>query len=154
MPTETSTPPSPIVETHLDPVSPSSAHAPSSNRLILLLALVLAAGTFALYAPALSNGFVNYDDSDYVTQNSHVLQGLTWPNIVWAFGTDHPAANWHPLTWISHMVDYELYGLSDDVNPNTVEVLISRLRKRLDEIGADCSIHTLRGIGYLLRERP
>ena len=45
-----------------------------------------------------------------------------------------------------------LYGLSDDVNPNTVEVLISRLRKRLDEIGADCSIHTLRGIGYLLRE--
>jgi DNA-binding response OmpR family regulator len=45
-----------------------------------------------------------------------------------------------------------LYGLSGDVNPNTVEVLISRLRKRLDEIGADCSIHTLRGIGYLLRE--
>jgi DNA-binding response OmpR family regulator len=45
-----------------------------------------------------------------------------------------------------------LYGLSDDVNPNTVEVLISRLRKRLDEIGADCAIHTLRGIGYLLRE--
>jgi DNA-binding response OmpR family regulator len=46
-----------------------------------------------------------------------------------------------------------LYGVSDDVNPNTIEVLISRLRKRLDEIGADCSIHTLRGIGYLLRER-
>jgi DNA-binding response OmpR family regulator len=45
-----------------------------------------------------------------------------------------------------------LYGFSDDVNPNTVEVLISRLRKRLDEIGAECSIHTLRGIGYLLRE--
>src|SRR6267142_863325 len=45
-----------------------------------------------------------------------------------------------------------LYGLSDDVTPNTVEVLISRLRKRLDDINADCSIHTLRGIGYLLRE--
>jgi DNA-binding response OmpR family regulator len=45
-----------------------------------------------------------------------------------------------------------LYGLSDDVNPNTVEVLISRLRKRLEDIGADRSIHTLRGIGYLLRE--
>jgi DNA-binding response OmpR family regulator len=45
-----------------------------------------------------------------------------------------------------------LYGLSGDVNPNTVEVLISRLRKRLDDIGADRSIHTLRGIGYLLRE--
>jgi DNA-binding response OmpR family regulator len=45
-----------------------------------------------------------------------------------------------------------LYGLADDVNPNTVEVLISRLRRRLEEIGARCSIHTLRGIGYLLRE--
>src|SRR5262249_53480839 len=45
-----------------------------------------------------------------------------------------------------------LYGLSEEVSPNTVEVLISRLRKRLEEIGANCSIHTLRGIGYLLRE--
>jgi DNA-binding response OmpR family regulator len=45
-----------------------------------------------------------------------------------------------------------LYASSDDVNPNTVEALISRLRKRLDEIGADYSIHTLRGIGYLFRE--
>ncbi len=45
-----------------------------------------------------------------------------------------------------------LYGLNDTVTPNTVEVLISRLRKQLDEIGADCSIHTLRGIGYLLKE--
>jgi DNA-binding response OmpR family regulator len=44
------------------------------------------------------------------------------------------------------------YASNDDVNPNTVEALISRLRKRLDEIGADYSIHTLRGIGYLLRE--
>src|SRR5262245_19698689 len=49
-------------------------------------------------------------------------------------------------------LEHALYGLSDDVNPNTVEVLISRLRKRLEEIGANCSIHTLRGIGYLLRE--
>ena len=49
-------------------------------------------------------------------------------------------------------LDDALYGLSEDVNPNTVEVLISRLRKRLDDVGADCSIHTLRGIGYLLRE--
>jgi tetratricopeptide (TPR) repeat protein len=111
MPTVTSAPPSPIVETHLDPVSPPAAHPQSSNRLILLLAFLLAGGTFALYAPAMSNGFVNYDDSDYVTQNSHVLQALTWPNIVWAFGTDNPAANWHPLTWISHMLDVQWYGL-------------------------------------------
>jgi protein O-mannosyl-transferase len=111
MPTETSAPPSPIVESRRDPVSAPAAHPRSSSRLILLLAFLLAAGTFALYAPAMSNGFVNYDDSDYVTQNSHVLQGLTWPNIVWAFGTDNPAANWHPLTWISHMLDVQWYGL-------------------------------------------
>lgn len=45
-----------------------------------------------------------------------------------------------------------LYGLSNDVNPNAVEAVVSRLRKRLDGVGADCEIHTLRGIGYLLKE--
>jgi len=49
-------------------------------------------------------------------------------------------------------IEDSLYGLVEDVNPNTVEALISRLRKRLEEIGARCSIHTLYGIGYLLRE--
>jgi len=84
---------------------------PESSRLIVLIALLLAAGTFALYAPAISNGFVNFDDSDYVTHNPHVLQGPTWANIVWAFGPDNPAANWHPVTWISHMLDVQWYGL-------------------------------------------
>jgi len=111
MPTETSAPPSPIAETLLDPVSSAASHTLSSKRLILLLSFLLAAGTFALYAPAISNGFVNYDDPDYVTQNRHVLQGLTRPGIVWAFGTDNAAANWHPLTWISHMLDVQWYGL-------------------------------------------
>ncbi len=82
------------------------------RRLVFLMAVLLAIGTGALYAPALRNGFVNYDDPDYVTRNSHVLQGLTWPNIVWAFGTNNPAANWHPLTWISHMLDVQWYGTS------------------------------------------
>lgn len=77
----------------------------------MLLAIVLAVGTAALYAPALKNGFVNFDDPDYVTRNSHVLQGVSWANILWAFGTDNPAANWHPLTWISHMLDVQWYGL-------------------------------------------
>jgi Flp pilus assembly protein TadD len=76
----------------------------------VLLAILLAAGTFTLYTPALSNGFVNFDDPDYVTRNTHVLQGISWQNVVWAFGTDNPAANWHPLTWISHMLDVQWYG--------------------------------------------
>ena len=46
-----------------------------------------------------------------------------------------------------------LYGLSKNVTPNSIEVLISRLRRRLDSVGANCSIHTLYGIGYLLKDK-
>lgn len=78
--------------------------------MVILLALVLAVATAALYAPALNNGFVNFDDPDYVMRNAHVLRGVTWQNTVWAFTTDNPAANWHPLTWLSHMLDVQCYG--------------------------------------------
>lgn len=79
-------------------------------RRIALIALLLAAATLLLYAPALQNGFVSLDDPDYVTHNAHVQQGLNWTNVKWAFGTDNPASNWHPLTWISHMLDVSMYG--------------------------------------------
>jgi protein O-mannosyl-transferase len=103
-------------------ISPEKSAAPAESlaegspprdnlRLSLVLALSLALGSLLLYLPALSNGFVNYDDPDYVTANAHVLQGLNAANIKWAFGTDNPAANWHPLTWISHMLDVQLFGL-------------------------------------------
>jgi Tfp pilus assembly protein PilF/cbb3-type cytochrome oxidase subunit 3 len=80
------------------------------KRLILLLGLLLVVETVVLYVSAVRNGFVNFDDPDYVTGNPPVLHGISWPNIVWAFGADNPAANWHPLTWISHMLDVEWYG--------------------------------------------
>jgi protein O-mannosyl-transferase len=92
----------------------SSTWAPAAGnnfRLPVLLALSLALGALLLYLPALNNGFVNYDDPDYVTANAHILQGVTAENIHWAFGTDNPAANWHPLTWMSHMLDVQLFGL-------------------------------------------
>jgi Flp pilus assembly protein TadD len=54
--------------------------------------------------------FVNFDDDDYVTANPVVLRGLTWHGVAWAFTTEH-AVNWHPLTWLSHMLDVQLYGL-------------------------------------------
>jgi tetratricopeptide (TPR) repeat protein len=73
----------------------------------LLLALV----TLLAYLPASRDGFVNYDDQDYVTENSVVQKGLTWTGIKWAFTTSH-ASNWHPLTWLSHMTDCELFGLN------------------------------------------
>jgi Tfp pilus assembly protein PilF len=79
-------------------------------RLVAILAALLALGTAAVYAPAMRNGFVNVDDPDYVTRNPHVLGGLTWADIQWALGSSYPSSNWHPLTWISHMADVQLYG--------------------------------------------
>jgi protein O-mannosyl-transferase len=75
-----------------------------------LIALLLFLGTLALYYPALQNNFVNYDDPAYVTSNFHVQQGLTSSSLKWAF-TSTAEANWHPLTWISHMLDAQLFGL-------------------------------------------
>src|SRR5215469_4263168 len=82
----------------------------SPKRLTAVICLVLAIGTFVLYCPILRDGFVNFDDDAYITENSHVSQGLTWPGIMWAFKSNY-AANWHPLTWISHMVDCQLFGI-------------------------------------------
>ena len=90
--------------------SPDGSTQPSGRRLTVFLALLLAVGTSAVYAPAMRNGFVNVDDPDYVTRNPHVLAGLTWPGIHWALGSSYPSSNWHPLTWLSHMVDVQIYG--------------------------------------------
>ncbi|HEX3359250.1 MAG TPA: hypothetical protein VHS31_19890, partial [Tepidisphaeraceae bacterium] len=65
--------------------------------------------TALIYAGAMRNGFVAYDDPDYVTGNVHVLGGITLDNILWAI-TAPAAGNWHPLTWVSHMVDVSLFG--------------------------------------------
>ena len=70
----------------------------------------LALVTLALYLPALHHGFVEYDDQQYVTDNPRVQSGLTWAGFVWAFGFH--AGNWHPLAWLSHMLDCQLYGAS------------------------------------------
>src|ERR1019366_6121891 len=72
--------------------------------------LALAMTTLAVFMPVAWQSFVNYDDSDYVTENTHVQSGLKWENVVWAFKTGH-ASNWHPLTWLSHMLDCQLFGL-------------------------------------------
>jgi protein O-mannosyl-transferase len=85
-------------------------HAPD-RRNLFLFSVLLALLTVVLYLPALRNGFVNYDDPDYVTHNARVLQGLNSSNVNWAFGTNNPAANWHPLTWLSHMADVQVFGV-------------------------------------------
>ena len=78
---------------------------------LLATALALAAATLAAYHGVLANGFVNYDDDLYITQVASVQAGLTLDSVSWAFTTFH-GANWFPLTWLSWMLDAELYGLS------------------------------------------
>ena len=76
----------------------------------MLIGLALGVITLALYLPALRHEFVAYDDQQYVTENAHVQAGLTPGSIAWAFGFH--ADNWHPLTWLSHMLDCQVYGLN------------------------------------------
>jgi hypothetical protein len=66
--------------------------------------------TYALYAQRMGHGFLVMDDPEYVAQNPYVLRGLTLEGGRWAPTTFH-AGNWHPLTWVSHMLDVELFGL-------------------------------------------
>ncbi len=75
-----------------------------------LIMVFLALAVAAAFSPTWGNGFVDYDDQDYVTANPEVGRGLTADGFLWAFKTG-TAANWHPLTWLSHMLDVSLYGL-------------------------------------------
>jgi Tfp pilus assembly protein PilF len=74
-----------------------------------LLGLLLVAVTLAVFWPVVHCDFLNYDDPDYFTANPHVQTGLTSANVAWAFTTGH-AGNWHPLTWLSLMLDAEWSG--------------------------------------------
>jgi tetratricopeptide (TPR) repeat protein len=67
--------------------------------------------TLGVFFQTTKHEFIAYDDNEYVTQNEHVLGGITFANLRWAFFNSH-VSNWHPLTWISHMVDVEIYGLN------------------------------------------
>lgn len=88
-------------------VSPASPRAAQSD---LWLFVALALVTFAVYAPVAGHQFISLDDDLYIRENPMVNGGLTFSGLGWAFTTFH-AANWHPLTWISHMVDVQFFGL-------------------------------------------
>jgi protein O-mannosyl-transferase len=83
---------------------PAAARVGQAPLLALLLVIVVA----ATFAAAVGNDFVNYDDDTYVTANPHLRQGGA-TGIAWALGSTM-ASNWHPLTWLSHMLDYRLFG--------------------------------------------
>ncbi len=80
------------------------------RRNAVWIAALLALAVIALYWPARHFEFIDYDDDKYVFNNPDVLRGLSWWGLVWSF-VDFHVANYHPLTWLSHMLDAELYGL-------------------------------------------
>jgi tetratricopeptide (TPR) repeat protein len=82
-----------------------------SGRIALAIGAALGLLTAGVYARVAWNGFIRLDDNDYVTASPHVQAGLSWSSIRWAFTTGH-SANWHPLTWLSHMVDVQLFGMN------------------------------------------
>ncbi len=76
----------------------------------LAAALLLAALTLAVFWPVTRHAFLTYDDDAYLTANPQVRDGLSWSGVRWALTATH-AANWHPLTWMSHMADVTLFGM-------------------------------------------
>jgi Flp pilus assembly protein TadD len=93
---------------------------PQRRRLIFCLLLVLA--TLALYNPVTRAPFLNYDDDSYVTDNFQVRAGLTWNTVIWAFHTSE-VTNWHPITWLSHALDCQIFGLNP-AGPHIINVLL------------------------------
>ena len=102
--------------------TPQMAPAPSCNVAVkpgffistgksnVVLSLLLILLTLIVYNPIIRNDFLQLDDPAYITANPHVRAGLTWPTIKWAF-TSTEQANWHPVTWLSHALDFQIYGL-------------------------------------------
>lgn len=83
----------------------------NSIRLKLAISLFLIVSAIAVYSQVTDQDFITFDDNTYVTENSDIHAGLTKKGLLWALTTFH-AGNWHPLTWLSHMLDCQLFGLN------------------------------------------
>lgn len=118
---------------------PSVHFSPPADSLLskraLVACLVLIAACVIVYAPVRHFGFVSLDDPEYVTENLHVARGMTWQGARWAFTSSY-AANWHPLTWLSHMLDVQLYGMNP--GPQHVTNLLLHILNTLLLFGLFC----------------
>jgi protein O-mannosyl-transferase len=97
--------------------APLQPRAVSKARVAAVCAALVIA-VLAAFGGLLSAGFITYDDKDYVTENPHVQDGLTGRSVLWAF-TSTEACNWHPLTWLSHMLDVQLFGMDAGAHHRT-----------------------------------
>jgi tetratricopeptide (TPR) repeat protein len=104
------TPSSKVTRKKPEPRSTQESVLPPGLGRISAICFLLAVATLVLYSPTGTHPFTNYDDNDYVVQNSHVTAGLKWDTVIWAL-TATEASNWHPLTWLSHALDCQLFGL-------------------------------------------
>jgi hypothetical protein len=95
----------------------------------LAMGACLVVVTLTVYAATIQNDFVSFDDPNYIIANPQVTKGLTWEGLRWSFGQFH-SDNWHPLTWISHMVDVELFDL-DPRGHHGVSALIHAINAAL-----------------------
>jgi Flp pilus assembly protein TadD len=87
------------------------SHATTFERPNLLILLGLAVMTFGIYAQVIGHQFITFDDDSYIKENPMVNRGVTLAGLAWAFTTFY-RSNWHPLTWIAHMIDSQLFGLN------------------------------------------
>ena len=94
----------------------------SGRKWIAVAGLLLVAATLIVYSPVVHNQFLDYDDLSYIRKNFHVLGGLSWEDVKWAF-TAQRNGNWHPLTWLSHALDCQIYGL-DPVGHHYTSLLL------------------------------
>ena len=83
-----------------------AGHAPPGASVLGLLVLAVA----AIYGQMWQHAFLVFDDGEYIYRNPHVSSGLSVANLIWAITAFH-SNSWHPVTWLSHMVDCQLFGL-------------------------------------------
>ncbi len=97
--------------------------------MLFLTSLLIVVTVIAVFGPVVQFPFLSFDDNEYITENPHVNNGLHVGAVLWAFTHAH-AANWHPLTWVSHMLDVELFGLNAGPH-HAVNVLLHALNALL-----------------------
>lgn len=84
----------------------------SAGKRNAVACLLLVAATLSLYDAVTRNPFINCDDDRYITENPHIRGGLSWATVKWALSSTGQAGFWHPLTWISHALDVQLFGFN------------------------------------------
>jgi len=105
-----------------DHLGAESIGAAEPQKYRLILCLLLAMTTLALYNPVTRAPFLNYDDPLYFSENAHVRAGLTWKTVVWAFTTTE-LSDWKPIAWLSHTLDGELFGFNPE-GPHSINILL------------------------------